>query len=144
MAEMHNLESHGITDGIIRYGLVDALALQVLAPVFGRSRQPLMAEDKLAQWRECLQFGELTPETNVRQFANRSGKNLQTFKIWAFTVNFQDLINLHPLDINTWKNLSLQSPEDDSVVASYVWLYDRYLSPDLTTWTTQSVHKECR
>lgn len=30
------------------------------------------------------------------------------------------------------------------MVASYVWLCDRYLSPDLTTWTTQSLHKEYR
>ena len=142
--EMHNLETRGITDGIIRYGLVDVLTLQVLAPVLSAQGNQLMAEDKLAQWRECLQLGELTPETNVHQFASRLGENLQTFKIWASTTNFQDLINLNPPNITTWKNLSLQSPEDDSVVASYVWLCDRYLSPDLTTWTTQSLHKEYR
>lgn len=142
--EMHNLETRGITDGIIRYGLVDVLALQVLAPVLSAQGNQLMAEDKLAQWRECLQLGELTPETNVHQFASRLRENLQTFKIWASTTNFQDLINLNPPDITTWKSLSLQMPEDDSVVASYVWLCDRYLSPDLTTWTTQSLHKEYR
>lgn len=142
---LRTIEKYGISaDWIIRYGMVDELALPLLPLVLNMKDQYKTSDEKVGRWKKCLQLRDDGDSASISESMARFKDFLHRFRIWASTARIEDLITLNPPTVDVWNSLNLQKKEDESVASPYLWLCDRYLCGELRRWSTTSLHMEYR
>lgn len=131
------LEKRGLTEGVLRYGFADDIAIFLISGVI--LDKIGLSDSMVSRWRSI--FGI---EKDGKDFS-WSFDDIRRFEIWASVAPLDDLIGFVPPSEDEWNNLNLIPMEEGAVEESYVWLRDRYLFKDnLNVWKEVSLHKEYR
>ena len=107
---MRTIEKYGISaDWIIRYGMVDELALPLLPLVLNMKDQYKTSDEKVDRWKKCLQLRDDGDSASISESMARFKDFLHRFRIWASTARIEDLITLNPPTVDVWNSLNLQN-----------------------------------
>lgn len=116
------LEKRGLTEGVLRYGFADDIAIFLISGVI--LDKIGLPDSMVSRWRSI--FGI---EKDEKDFS-WSFDDIRRFEIWASVAPLDDLIGFVPPSEDEWNNLNLIPMEEGAVEESYVWLRDRYLFKD--------------
>lgn len=149
---LDELTARGIDgDSLLRYGLYGEVAAPLLFDValhelIGDAHRPAMSSDFLTQWRIVLGLGSVARTGRVRAIdvADLIRAEVSPITAWVFYAPARELYSLSPPTPADLDRALEAIPPSPDIAYDYRWLVERFGVPELSQWTTESLHREYR
>lgn len=140
---LHLLEEFGIADDVLRFGFAQFVYSPLLFSMLGTVPNGHYPDDLLEGWRRLTlppSFDVSSGRVDLQWLSN----TMLRFERWFAQASLSDIVNLTPPSAGEWEKVLLVPLDEESVIAQYVWLCDRYLISNPEAWATTSLHQEYR